>query len=180
MYVYILLSLYVYILLSLPHVWVLLSIEFSVPVDPMKAYCSLTTVIDGGDRSALRSGRFTSRERTQVPNESTRCTFSLRLDGMHIHPLARLYEPRMELSCSLIWIVALPDRQYLRQFLKWIVAGFGFPPLPSLSDVYLMGLTQLSGWLCTDFVWPRILCRLEGSWRLSWPECEIVVNRGTR
>jgi len=54
---------------------------FALPVDPMKAYCSLTSVLDGGEWSALRFGRFTSRERTQKPNESARG---------HILPLARL------------------------------------------------------------------------------------------
>ena len=69
-------------------------------------------------RPLYLQGENPDAERTQMPNESARCTFSLRLDGMRILPLVRLYAPRMELSCSLIWIVALPDRQYLRQFLK--------------------------------------------------------------
>jgi len=33
-------------------------------------------------------------------------------------PSCKTNKPRMKLNCSLIWIVALRDRQYLRQFLK--------------------------------------------------------------
>jgi len=57
-----------------------------------------------------------------------------------------------------------------------IVAGCGFPPLPPPLDVYLISVAQFSGWLCPDFVWSRILCRLAGKLTFvvtrMWNSCE--------